>query len=402
MKYGSYWVTNSAQAPIAHNYRPIPEEARVVIIGASLAGLFTAYWLQCSGIKNIVILDKGPHIGYDDFGRSLGVSTPPCVRTYSKLTMRAFARNAELIQKFITKNKIDCSSRNTGSFLTSISKDEASFVEHIRQKMLDGGFSHTCIDAESIRQVIPSSALHQSLFIPGELAIDPFSFMNIVAFKLEASSNTRIYTNVYVSDAVKDGGSYQVQLEGGDTIRAEYVIHANNHTSNLGYIKGYREQLVATDELPSSIAETFPPMPVFMEGGHTCYRIHRDRLLCSFVDTSVDLLQYGMSSHRNLNEQMIRNAVQTTSVLFPTTTISTPDNIWSRMIYTTDDELPIVGPIEKNANESVICGFGTRDLGLSFLASCLLAKRIAEGNVTAVAKSLEPSRFVNHGDMNNE
>jgi glycine/D-amino acid oxidase-like deaminating enzyme len=312
--------------------------------------------------------------------------------------MRAFARNGDLLKKFLDKNQINCSTKDNGTILVSTSKDGASLVQNVHEKMLDGSYVHAHISTDQARQIIPSEAVHESLFIPGQVSVDPLRLMNIVAKKLESSSKTRFITNSHVNSVEQlSDDSFNVHVEGGDLIRADYVVHANNHTADLEYIRGYREQLIATDELPASVVETFPPMPIFMDGGNICYRLHCDRMLCSFLDTSLDMVAYDYMSTRALSESTTRNAIQTTSIVFPSTTIATPQNIWSRMVYTTDDELPVVGRVG-NEDEFAICAFGTRDLGLSFLASSLLVKRMIDNATTALGKLFDTDRFQNEGD----
>lgn len=395
MNHKPYWVANTARTPISHNHKPIPSQASVVVIGASLAGIFTAYWLHCRGVTDIVILDRGPYIGYDDFGRSLGVSRPPISAGLSDFALKIFARNDELLQKFFVKNEDNLGfyHRQTGALLTSSSHEAARQLQEIRRGLEKANFSHHAIDIDGSRNIIPSDIVYDSIFTPGGVTVDPFSLMNVVVEKLEGASNkTQFITNTHVNAVESVAGGFDVYIDGGDMIHAQYVVHANNHTGDLEYIRGYREQLIATDDLSDGVLETFPSIPIFMDNGNSCFLIHHNRLLYSFLDDQNELTQFGYTSVRGLSEVSLRNSIRTTGLLFPATNISIPQHIWSRMVYMTDDNLPVVGQLD-NENEYVISAFGLYDLGLSFITSNLLVKRLIDGTIPVAAKLFDPKRF---------
>lgn len=408
MRKSSHWWKTDATVHPHGDF--IPHEADVVIIGAGIAGVATAYWLYTQGKKSIVVLDNGPYPGYKGAGREFGMLLLNAGKPYSALVdnvgeqkakfhLMATKKNNQLVKRFVQNNDILCDLQTNGGLRLAGCSKELETLSSDESLLIEEGFNCAHLTESQIEGVVPSNKLYGAMYVPNEGIMDPFAFINFTASRLQDTSTVRFYYSAGVQEVVKPrrrSVTREVRLANGHTITAQHIVHANGDTPNLDCLIPYREHAIATGDLPSNLREAFPIMPMLVNGGNDYFRLDGPVLLAAgsrYSDNTEG--ETNIRDDCSYNPKIYQGLSSIISRLFPVTSITGHSATWTMISYTTPDDLPVVGPLPNDDQQFVVSGLGSHRFSFGFLAGRMVSDLVVgkKGGLGAVSSIIAPKRF---------
>lgn len=229
----SLWMENfaaPAHAPLAGS-----AEADVVVVGAGIAGLSTAYELARENLS-VIVVDRGAvgggmtgrttaHLAsqFDDyyyaFIRLHGVED---ARVYYESQAMAIAR-IEAIQR---EESIDCDFKRVDGYLALAPGCDARLLERERDACRRIGFAG--VDwADPPMMTLAGPALR----FPGQARVHPLKYLAGLARAIEARGG-RIHADTPIVDVEEKGAGVRVATKDGREVRARFAVVATNSPIN--------------------------------------------------------------------------------------------------------------------------------------------------------------------------
>ena len=208
--------------------------ADVVIVGAGIAGLTTAYLLAKEG-RNVAVLDAGDGQG-GETARSTAHVTAVLDDRYYDLSFRFGAREAEIIaeshmaainrmEAIIREERIDCGFARCEGYLTAGTPERSPDIMREAEAALAAGFAD-----RRVFSAVPIAGVAvqgPALRFPQQAQINPAKYMAELAGAV-VSRGGRIFTDTRVV-AVKDGMPVEVTTENGARVHAAAAV-VTTHT----------------------------------------------------------------------------------------------------------------------------------------------------------------------------
>ncbi len=201
-------------------------EADIVVIGAGLCGLLTAYMLKDTGQK-IVIIDAGKIASGTSANNTAKITAQhgimykelfdkdeSAARLYKKVCTDAI----ENYKKIITENNILCDYRECDALVYSIDEEYAKKIVDEYEIATQLGF-----DAYLTDTIEPNINVVNALGYKKQATFHPVKFMNEIVRLLEISG-VKIYENTTAIDIEDD----IVETEDGWEIRASHIVMATH------------------------------------------------------------------------------------------------------------------------------------------------------------------------------
>lgn len=345
--------------------------ADVVVIGAGLAGLLTAYELQNRGM-NVVVLEAN-RIMSGVSGHTTAKITAQHGLIYSRLyekindsaAKRYAMANLSAVEKFkqlIEKENIECAMEITPSYLYAIN-DERSLEN----------------EAEALRKIGVNTSIVSDTDLPfkikAALKLDSQAQFNPVMFAKHIADKLRIYES---SRVIQIEPNYAICKKG--KVRADYIVMATNYPiinyPGMYFMRQHREQ--AHVEEVKNIPK-LRGMYYGIDGGNS-FRSFRDSVIVSG------------QSHRT-GKKVLQNSEefkQETGYDYPSGKVS---HRWSAQDCMTHDGIPFIGRYSIHSpNLFVISGFNKWGMTSSMLASDIIADMIFD-KANDFEKLFTPQRF---------
>ncbi len=242
----SYWVEKTTRPSFLDLEKNI--EADVCIIGAGITGIVTGYMLLETGLK-ICIIDKGEICsGVTENTTAKITSQHNLIYSYliqsfgedfAKKYFKANEDAIDLIEKIITKEKIECEFIRANNYIYTCRED---YVQKIKDEV------------NAIESIGGAPKLVNKINLPFEIKIGiemqnqaqfhPLKYLYKIAEVLR-ENKVQIYTNSRVQDIEKDGRYYNVKTE-NNNIKAKYVVMATHYPiknfPGLHFLKMYQEK----------------------------------------------------------------------------------------------------------------------------------------------------------------
>lgn len=242
----SYWVEKTTRPSFLNLQEDI--EADVCIIGAGITGIVTGYMLLETGLK-ICIIDKGEICsGVTENTTAKITSQHNLIYSYliqsfgEEFAKKYFKANEEaidLIEKIVTKEKIDCEFIRTNNYIYTCKEE---YVQKIKDEV------------NALESIGGTPKLVNKIDLPFEVKIGiemqnqaqfhPLKYLYKIAEVLK-EYNVQIYTNSRVQDVKRDGSYYNVKTE-NNNIKAKYVVMSTHYPiknfPGLHFLKMYQEK----------------------------------------------------------------------------------------------------------------------------------------------------------------
>lgn len=369
----SYWQ-KSASIKKFPNANIDKSKFDLLIIGAGITGLTTAYLLRNSGY-HIGIID-GTSIGYGTTGYSTAKLTVQHGARYHSLIdsfgaeeasqyLKANEQGLELVRSIINTNSISCEYRDQDAYIYTVSEDEASTIrkecEAYKKLNIDGFYTeNTTLPFE----------VKAAACIRNQGQFNPIKYMHGLCRVLEDSC-CRIYENVRAINIETHNGCHNVTTDCG-TISAGKIVIASHYPfdNDLGmfFLRLYQEKsyvlAAETDE------EAFDGMYITLREPVHSLRYHRT--------PNGNILLLGGGNHPvGVKDDENQSFIELEKFLFRYFPHSKIIGRWSAQDCMTYDKIPYIGRASSKVdNIYTATGFNKWGMTSSSAAAIILRNKI--------------------------
>ena len=370
----------------------------IAIIGAGIAGLSIAYWLEKKDPQlKIVIIDKN-FIGAGASGRNGGFVTCGSAEHFDKLTTQFGLRKAHDIWKFsevnrelllseIIQNDFSlCDFKQSGSCTVAPNSESWERYQGILSRMQSCG-----IDVELVNEKVLLSDYGVKNFLGGiqyqlDGYIHPMKLLKRIWGQLK---NTSYYLGEEISGITESADVITIKLPSSTISSAQIFYSLNGFAPRLlpelaHIIKPQRGQALITE-----------PLPHFVKG--PCYLTKH---LCYFRQLpSGELLVGGFRNMdlaaENTDVETTTDKIQNALTEFTQSYFNNTEHVkiqyrWSGIMGFAPDSQMLVGELPQRKNSYFMAGCASHGMGLSFnTARVLVGSMYGE----PIPEHIQASRF---------
>lgn len=211
-------------------------ETGVVIVGAGIAGLTTAYLLAKEG-KKVVILEKGT-VGGGQTSRTTAHLTNAFDDRYYEMERlhgkegafiiaESHTKAIDLIERIVSEENIDCHFERLSGYLFSESEDEDGEIQKEFEAAQRAGVPGIeRVDTVPWGQMEKKRALH----FPNQGQIHARKYMNGLS-RACVALGVEIYEETQVID-MSEGNRQSVTVKNGCSVKSQYILLATNSPIN--------------------------------------------------------------------------------------------------------------------------------------------------------------------------
>ncbi|MGE5429734.1 MAG: FAD-dependent oxidoreductase, partial [Syntrophomonadaceae bacterium] len=345
----SYWT--SEVKPVKFDRLDRNLKVDVVIVGAGISGLTTAYLLSREG-KNVAVVEDGD-IGSGESGRTTAHISNALDDRYSYIEGilgRENARKAaeshseaiHIIEENIMREKIDCDFERLPGYLFLHPSDNKKTLDDELKATHQAG-----VRTEMIMGVpgIPMET-GPCLMFPDQAAFNPMKYYDGLAAAIVRNGG-KIFTNSHAAKVEEPG----VTTDKGFSVKADYVVVATNtpindryaiHTKQAPYRTYVIAGLVKKGSLPHALWwDTGDQNSIWTSNPYHYVRLHK-------YDDQYDLLISGGEDHKTgqlgeeglQEEDKYNNLIKWTYERFPMVSI---EYKWSGQVMEPVDSMAFIG-----------------------------------------------------------
>lgn len=367
----SYWLDQSARQK---------ENFDILIIGAGIAGISTAYWLEKKDPKlKIAIVDRHS-LGFGASGRNAGFVTCGSAEHFNKLNQKfgfdkaleiwKFSeQNRELLKsEIIQDNAMSVDFFETGSCTVTPSEADRDRYQKMFTLMQKAGINVEMIDEKYLSERYGVRNFVGAIQYKNDGIIHPIKLLEKIKSRLK---NTTFFfgEEVFKISESANGATIQTQKHVFQT--AKVFVCLNGYTSQVlpefeNLVKPQRGQVVVTAPLPP-----FVKGPCYLTK-HLCYfrQLPTGELLVGgFRNHDIDAEN---TSHDEATEKIQQALTEFTQNYFQNTDHVAINYRWSGVMGFTSDEQMIIGRVPRRSHFHVMAGCSGHGMGLSFNCARIL------------------------------
>lgn len=375
----SYWLDESK---ISNSTKT--KKFDYIVIGAGIAGLSTAYWLEKNQpTAKIAVIDKFS-LGYGASGRNAGFVTCGSALHFSKLHDQFGQAKAQEIWNFSEENrelllkeiiqdeahKVDY--KTTGSCTVIPDQTQVAKYEKILKMMTYSKIDVDLMDARTLQTEYAVKDSAGAIAYKHDGVVHPVKLLKQIQSKLK---NTEFIFGEEVFQIQSNDQSTEVKTQKRTYVAAKTFVCLNGFTGQLlsefrQVIKPQRGQIIVTEKVPKMIKGP-------------CYLTQH---LCYFRQLpSGEILIGGFRNHDAENENTAHDQatdkIQSALENFAKTYFEKTANIqinyrWSGIMGFSPDDQMIIGEHPKRKSIHLMAGCSGHGMGLSFHA----AKKMVENS----------------------
>lgn len=202
----------------------LPEDARVVVVGAGIMGLSVAYNLARFGVDRIVVVDAGYLCGGASGRNGGGVRA----QWSSETNIRLMRRSIQLCEEFATKMRINVWFREGGYLFLARSEERAKQLSESVELQREHGLPTRMLDPSDVARLVPgldTSRLVAASYNPKDAVVFPWPFVWGYAREC-ARLGVDIHTHTRVTDLETEGNRITGVVTDRGRIRTPRVICA--------------------------------------------------------------------------------------------------------------------------------------------------------------------------------
>jgi sarcosine oxidase subunit beta len=361
----------------------LPEAADIVVVGAGIMGLATAYHLaKDHGLKRVLVLDASYLCGGASGRNGGGVRA----QWSSEANVRLMQESLALCKQFAHEHRINTWFRQGGYLF--LARDERRAAElsksvELQQRL---GLKTRLVDAREARRIVPeleTRGLHVASFNAEDAVVFPWPFVWGYA-EGARSLGVDIHTFCQVHAVETSGGKVSGVATERGRVRAPIVVNACGAFSpelarSVGLelpTKPHRHEICASEPLKPFLG------PLVADLGSGLY----------FSQSTRGELVGGIGNHKTPAGPTQASSVRFLA-LYARALIATCPALsslkiqrqWAGLYDLSPDHAPIVGPVDEVAGFFLVSGF----MGHGFMMAPAVGKRLAH----AIATGETPEPF---------
>ncbi len=369
-------------------------EYDIVIIGAGMAGLSTAYWIKKEHQDlSIAVVDKG-EVGSGASGRNAGFVTCGSVEHFNRLVAKHGKDSALSIWKFsetnlellkaeiIQDNANALEFEQNGSFSLASTEEEFSELKKSYHLMQEMGIKVEILQAKDIVARLGAQGFVGGIKYLGDASINPMKLMLKIKEKLSSDPNFHLLENHEVFAIENHGESKLVKTKKGYLNTSVVVMATNAYSAQLHPY--FKDKIIPTrgQILTTSALEPFMEGPCYanfvldyfrqLSNGQVIiggFRQLQKYVEVGYSDETTDIIQTSLESFLRQHLPSVKQAEIT--------------HRWSGVMGFSVDGQPMIGSLPTDNQLYFIGGFTGHGLGLTFhcgkcLADLLFDREIPE------------------------
>lgn len=362
----------------------------VVIVGAGITGLTTAYLLHGRGVKTAVI--DANRIGKGVSAHTTAKITSQHALKYYKMINAVGEEKArqyaeanqsaiDLIEKIIRENSIDCDFKKVPAFVFTQDRNMIRKLEDETEAALKLG-----LPAEYTETTDLPFGIEGAMKFANQAYFHPRKYLLALA-GLIAGKDCEIYENTRAVD-IREGSPNIVVADNGRKIRAKYVIQATRYPfydkPGLYFARVYPQR---TYLMALRINGTFP------EGMYISAE-EPTRTLRPHTGSDISVMLVGGENHKTGHGKNLHNHYEIIrDFAKPMFDIESIPYRWSAQDYTAMDEIPFIGPMT-SGRDSIFVATGYDKWGITngTAAAMIISDLITKG-ASPWEEVYSPSRF---------
>lgn len=346
----------------------------VVIVGAGITGLSTAYWLEKEDPSLKIAIVEKSRVAFGASGRNAGFVTCGSVEHFNRMINKHGLDQAVDIWKFsetnlrlieeeiVQGNKKALDFENDGAFSLAAQDNEYMELKKVSEIMTGLGIPTEIVDSKGIEKRLGATGFVGGIKYLGDASTNPVKLVEAIRSKLKS----KIFEGVEAIkiDTLGDGTKI-LKTDGGDFETSMVVLALNGYSVNLhpyfaDKIFPTRGQCLMTE-----------PVPRFMEG--PCYanfyldyfrQTPTGELLIGGFRQIEKATEIGFSDHVT---EVIQNSLHDfVKTYLPKLREAKVTHRWSGVMGFAKDGEPMVGSIPDDPSIFFAGGYTGHGIGLAF------------------------------------
>ena len=364
------------------------DHGEVVVIGAGVSGLSTAWRLARAGV-NVIVVEKSL-VGWEASGRNGGAFSSASTASRTKAAMAR--RNLEL-WKTLDEELGYPTEYTRGTAIAAMDERELEIFKDNRRLDIERGIPSEILDVRQAREMAPllSEGIAGMWYIPDGGHANPQRTVQAFAWAIQDLGG-RVYQNTAVTGVRMQGDkAVAVQTERGE-IGADFVVcAAGPQTSHICEMVGAWLP-TAPGRVEIIVTEPTPLMPMGKVSGNGLYGRQTRRGNLAYGGGNQEWIDVGLASPDKPNTPTIRNISKRLNQLYPSAASLRMIRSWGGVVEQTPDGVGVIGTLDQPVNFAVISLSGD-GFGISPATGMTASEFILHGESRYLFEDFSAKRF---------